>query len=166
MYWHLTSCFWNIPVSCVWGCIKSLRDSYTVYILSTLLKSHAAKRRRIWGSLEPFWGHLGTLFGPTWGYLGLLEAILGHLGRILGPRASKTPPGWLGPWPAFAVLDYFREVLAPQNGVIFRHDSEHVWFRKCVFWCDFCRDFGTSLLKTNDSLGDLKLIKIWASKES
>ena len=31
----------------------------------------------IWDSLEPFWGHLGTFVGPTWGYLGLLEAILG-----------------------------------------------------------------------------------------
>ena len=32
-------------------------------------------------------GYLETLFGPAWGYLGLLKTILNHFGDILGPRA-------------------------------------------------------------------------------
>ena len=59
--------------------------------------------------------YLGTLFGTTWGYPGLLEAILDHLGGILGPRASETPPGWQCLCPGIAILSHFGVNFGTEN---------------------------------------------------
>ena len=46
----------------------------------------------ILAQLAPSWGYLGTLFGPAWGYLVLLGAILSHRGTILNPKLAQKEP--------------------------------------------------------------------------
>ena len=45
------------------------------------------------GLLEAILDHLGgseLIFGPTWGYLGRFEAILGHVVSIFGPPLATS----------------------------------------------------------------------------
>ena len=68
-------------------------------------RPYEASKVFILGCLRPSWailGASGACFGPPWGYLGLLEAILDHFGGILGPFL-----GQLG-----AILGYLRQSWA------------------------------------------------------
>eukprot|EP00959_Pyramimonas_sp_CCMP1952_P034770 728535-Pyramimonas_sp.AAC.1 len=89
--------------------------------LICLLNSHA------FGKLEPPWGSLGVLVGPSWGppgalYWGSLEvalghywgtrgAILGRLGALLGLFGEIWGPSWdsfgMSEGPPGAVLGHF-----------------------------------------------------------
>ena len=82
--------------------------------------------------------YLGTLFGTTWGYPGLLEAILDHLGGILGPKASETPPGWQCLCPGIAILSHFGVNFGTANWYLFGkfwgHFVDHL---SVPFWNTF-----------------------------
>ena len=62
------------------------------------------------GPTCPILGLSEDPFGPAWGYLGLLGAILDHLGGILGPRAwpraaRSSPYSWVTH--AGSIVSYF-----------------------------------------------------------
>ena len=43
---------------------------------------------RLGSDLEPSWGRLGAILGPSWALLGLLGAVLEPLGALLEPSGG------------------------------------------------------------------------------
>ena len=96
---------------------------------------------QFWSKIYPSRPILGLSwesFGPVWGYLWLLEAILGHVGRIWGPRASKIAPSKFARAPTSPIWLILEGVLDPK--ICYFLDIFGV-----MFWTSFWTLFGSLL---------------------
>ena len=127
-------CNSELPIFC--GVNHTLPDSTQEFGIWPNFASQARSASCRWppdgailGHLEPSWGHLGAILGPSWGILGPswghLGAILGHLGAILGPSWGHLGASWAHPGP---ILGHLGPILAYD-----KHLEGHKTLQNTVF---------------------------------